>query len=107
MLIKKKSFLVVVLSSIVIFSVLIFTLIGYYMYIELRARDDEKIAQDAIKKIGSRILSKYVAASGLSCALEASGAMKGRVVLKGSLINRSRRDLYNIVLKVKFIDARG
>ena len=105
MFIKSKSLIVVTLSSVVISSVMIFTLIGYYMYIELKERENERVCLDSIKKIQAKIFSKYVEISQLSCEIETSGPLKGRPTITGVIRNLSARRLYNIVLKVKFLDS--
>ncbi len=106
MLIKPKSLIVIFLSSIVISSVLIFTLIGYYMYIELKERDTEKARADSIKKIQAKIFSKYIEIAQLSGEIETSGPLKGRPSIAGVIKNTSARPLCNILLKVKFLDTK-
>jgi hypothetical protein len=107
MFIKPKSLIVVILSSVVISSVLIFTLIGYYMYIELKERDVEKACSDSIKKMQARIFSKHIEISQLSCEMGTSGPLKGKAVISGVVKNSSGRRLASIVIKVKFLDTEG
>ncbi len=107
MLIKRKSLIVVVLSTIVISTVLACTLIGYYMYLELKEREDERACSNSIKKLEAKIFSKYVDIKGLSYGIEPSGPLKGKPTIKGIIKNRSTRQLYNIILKVKFLDEDG
>lgn len=103
--IKPKSMIVAIVSSIVISAVLMSTLIGYYMYVELRARDEEKAAVDFMRSAQSRIFSKYVDVSQLSSEIASSGPLKGKPVIKGIVSNRSARRLSAIVVKVKFLDV--
>jgi len=107
MLIKRKSLIVVALSTIVITAALTSTLIGYYMYLELKGREDERASSEAIKRLQAKIFSKYVDIVGLSYGIEASGPLKGKPTIKGVVANRSTRRLYNVILKVKFLDKDG
>ncbi len=107
MLIKRKSIIVVALSAVVISVALTSTLIGYYVYLEIKGREDERGSSDAIKRLEAKIFSKYVDIGGLSYGIEPSGALRGKPVIKGVIANRSTRRLYDIVLNVKFIDEDG
>lgn len=107
MLIKPKSLVVVALSSVVIAGVLVSTLIGYYMYVELKETENSKVCMDAIRKLQARIFAKDIEASGLSFGMDQAGPLAGRPVIKGVVRNRSARRVYNILLRVKFIDAGG
>jgi len=51
MIIKKKSLIVALISSIVVSSVLILTLIGYIMYMELKAEEFKRQYQINLQKI--------------------------------------------------------
>ena len=106
-LIKPKSALVVILSSAVIASALIFSLIGYYVYSELREQKSAIACAETLKKLQARMLIKRVALSELSCEVETSGPLKGATVIKGVVTNSSGRPLHSIVVKVKFLDASG
>jgi len=108
MFIKPKSIVVSIVSSIVVSAVLVFTFIGYYMYIELKARDDEKTSLDLLRKVKSQIFSKYIEISKLTCAIEKSvQAGRGRPAIRGIIKNRGPIGLYDIVLRVKFLDSKG
>ncbi len=107
MFIKSKSIVVAAVSSIVVSAALVFTLIGYYMYIELKIRDDEKTSIDSLRKVQSQIFSKQIDVSQLTCAIEKSDGGRGRPTIRGIIKNGSTRDIYDIVLKVKFLDVSG
>jgi hypothetical protein len=107
MLIKPKSLVVVALSSIVIVGVIISTLVGYYMYVELKETENAKVCSETIRKLQARIFAKDIDIADLSFGMESAGSLKDRPVIKGVVRNRSARRVYNVLLKVRFLDAGG
>lgn len=55
MIIKKKSLVVVLVSGFLISAVLILTLIGYVIYVELKDEESKMTYQESLKSIKSEI----------------------------------------------------
>lgn len=54
MLIKRKSLAVVIVSGFVISSVLVFTLVGYAVYMELRDREAKLAYEHALERVKAK-----------------------------------------------------
>jgi len=106
-LIKKKSLVVALISSFVISLVLVMTLIGYAVYLELKDEELKQSYNIMLEKVNARVYSKYIEIARLSAAIEPSGALKGQPVVEGILRNRGYRDILDIILRVKFLDQDG
>ena len=103
-LIKKKSLVVALISSFVISLVLVMTLIGYAVYLELKDEELKQSYNIMLEKVNARVYSKYIEIARLSAAIEPSGALKGQPVVEGILRNRGYRDILDIILRVKFLE---
>ncbi|GEM_PF-6640854 len=66
MLVKKKSFVVAMVSGSVICLVLILTLTGYAIYVELKAEDSKRQYFHALGQIKEKIHSRQIASERLS-----------------------------------------
>ncbi len=106
-IIKAKSLIVSVISSLVIAAVLVLTLVGYLVYIEFKGEEFRRIYEAQLQKISARVYGKYIDIQRLNAKIEDSGALKGKPVVEGVLINKGRRPLANILIKVKFLDTDG
>ena len=107
MIIKQKSLIVAIVSSLIISSVLVLTLIGYVAYIKLRGEDFRRSYAEALQGVNAKYYAKYVEFPKLEARMETSGALKGKPALVGSLKNRGNRTITDILLKARFIDKDG
>lgn len=107
MLIKKKSLLVSLVSSFVIALVLILTLVGYFVYIELKGEEFRRKYQDLLGEAKARVYSKHIDIFGIDAKIENAGTLKGKPVIEGVVINKGERSVYDIALKVSFLDKDG
>lgn len=107
MIIKKKSMIVAVISSLVISSVLVLTLVSYVVYNELKAEEFKRRYQDILRRINAKVYSKNIEASKLGAKIESSGALKGKGVLEGVIKNAGPRGISNLLVKVGFLDSDG
>ncbi len=107
MIIKKKSLIVALISSIVISSVLVLTLVGYVMYIELKGEEFKRSYVELLRKANAKFYSKYVEVSKLSAALVGTGALRGRPIIEGLVKNTGYKDIADLLMKVKFLDRDG
>ncbi len=107
MIIKKKSLIVALVSSVVIAAVLVPTLIGYVVYIEFKGKEARMIYQDLLQKMNARTYSKYIEISNLDAKVEPSGVLKGKPVIEGVVKNKGTRDMSGLIVKVNFLDNDG
>jgi hypothetical protein len=107
MIIKKKSLIVALVSSWVICGSLVLTLVGYVAYLEWKDSELRGSYEAMLQKINARIYSRYVEISDLSAAIESSGPLAGKAVLEGKLKNVGYREVDDLLLRVKFLDADG
>ncbi|MFA5145862.1 MAG: hypothetical protein WC515_00560 [Candidatus Omnitrophota bacterium] len=107
MIIKKKSMIVAVMSSVVISIVLVMTLIAYLTYIELKGEEFRRSYQVLLQKVNARVYARHLEISGLDARIEASGPLKGKPVIEGSIKNNGSRGIDDIILKVRFLDSDG
>ena len=107
MLIKKKSLIVALVSSFVICLVLIMTLVGYAVYLELKDEESRKVYQAMLQKVNAQYYAKHIEVARLSATVESAGALKGQPVVEGIVRNSGYKDISDILLKVKFLDRDG
>jgi len=103
-IIKRKSLIVALVSSVVIALVLIMTLIGYSVYIEFKSREFGRIYQELLEKSKAKVYSRHLDIFGLDARIENTGALKGKPIIEGAITNKGPRELVNLVLKLNFLD---
>jgi hypothetical protein len=107
MLIKKKSLVVAIISSFIISVVLILTLAGYLVYLELKDKELESTYQQLLQKVNAKLYSRHIEISGLTAAVENTGTLKGKPVVEGNLKNKGYREVADILMLVRFLDKDG
>jgi hypothetical protein len=107
MIIKQKSLIVVLISSLVISLVLVLTLIGYLIYIELKGEEFKRFYQDLLQKANAKVYSKYIEISKLTARTEKAGALKGKPIIEGVVKNNGFRNIANLLIRVRFLDRDG
>lgn len=105
--IKKKSLVVALVSSIVIFAVLVLTLVGYIISLELKSEELKRAYEEALHRINARFYSKYVEISKLNAKIEPQGPLKGNPVIEGMVRNNGHRNISDLLIRVKFLDKDG
>lgn len=104
MIIKKKSLIVGLVSSIVIALVLIMTLVGYFIYLEFKSREFDRVYQELLEKAKAKVYSKHLDIFSLDARIENTGALKGKPIIEGAITNKGPREVVNLVLKLNFLD---
>ena len=102
--IKRKSLIVGLVSSIVIAVVLIMTLVGYSLYLELKNGEFERVYQELLEKAKAKVYSKNLDIFGLDARIENTGALKGKPIVEGAITNKGTRDVTNLAIKLNFLD---
>ena len=104
MIIKKKSLIVALVSSFVIASVLVWTLIGYVIYLEFKDEESKRMYHGVLEKLNARIYSRYIEISKLTVAISSTGPLRGNPMISGVIKNNGARTITDMLLKVKFLD---
>lgn len=104
MLIKRKSLIVGLVSSIIIALVLIMTLVGYFIYLELKSREFGRVYQELLERAKAKVYSKHLEIFGLDARIENTGALKGKPIIEGAITNKGTREIANLVIKLSFLD---
>lgn len=107
MILKKKSLIVALVSGFVLSCVLILTLIGYIAYIELKNEESKRSYQYSLGRLNARVYEKYLEVSALTAKTEDAGALRGKNIVGGVIKNRGDKDIYELRIKIKFIDRDG
>jgi len=106
-IIKKKSLVVALISSLVISLVLVMTIVAYLLYIEMRDRNFRSSYAEAIKKISARAYAKQIEFFRLRAVIGRDGAFRGRPMVEGVLINNGNRAISDMLVRMKFRDIDG
>ncbi len=70
MMIKKKSLIVALVSSIVICLVLVVNLAGYLIYLELKDDELTKIYRMSLQKVNAKVYSKHIEIARLGASFD-------------------------------------
>ncbi len=104
MIIKRKSLIVGLVSSVVIALVLIMTLVGYFIYLEFKSREFGRVYQELLEKAKAKVYSRHLDIFGLDARIENTGALKGKPIIEGAITNKGSREIVNLVIKINFLD---
>lgn len=107
MIMKKKSFFVVLISSIVISMVLVVNLAGYLIYLEMKDHELDAEYRVLLHKINARIYARHIEVARLGASIERTGPLSGKPVLEGIIRNDGTKDITDLVLRVRLLDKDG
>lgn len=107
MLIKPKSFIVALASSVIIALVLVLTLTSYLFYIEFKNSEFRSAYKELLSQANAKYYSRYIQIAKLEAGIETSGTLKGRIVIEGRITNKGSRGISDLLIKVRFIDKDG
>ena len=107
MIIKKKSLIVAFVSSFVISLVLVLTLVGYVIYTELREEEYKNTYQHLLQKANAKTYSKHIEVTKLAAKIGSAGALKNKPILEGLFVNKGKKEIARVLIKVKFLDRDG
>ena len=107
MLIKKKSLVVALISSLVICLVLVVNLIGYLIYLELKNKDLDKAYHAMLQRVNAKVYARHIEVARLSAGFERTGPLSGNAILEGIVRNDGYRDISDLLIKVRFLDNDG
>ena len=103
-LVKRKSLIVALVSSLVIALVLVMTVVGYFVYLEFRAKEFKSYYLELLGKAKAGVYSKYIDISNLDARIENNGPLKGKPIVEGIVTNKGIRKIYDLAIKIDFLD---
>lgn len=106
-MIKKKSFVVAMVSGCIICGVLVLTLIGYVAYVEMKNKERVEVYRELLRNVNAKVYSKHLNISGLNVKIESAGPLRGKPVIEGRLRNTGYREVSDIIIRVKLTDLDG
>ncbi len=107
MIVKRKSLIVGLVSSVVIALVLIMTLVGYFIYLEFKGREFDRVYRELLEKTKAKVYSRHLDIFGLDARIENTGALKGKPIIEGAITNKGSREIINLVIKTVMIVLEG
>lgn len=107
MIMKRKSLIVALISSLVVSLVLVVNLAGYLIYLELKDDELSKAYRSSLQKVSAKVYSKYIEIARLGAGFDRMGPLSGNAVLEGIVRNYGYRDITDLLIKVKFLDKDG
>ena len=106
-MIKLKSTIVIVLSSILISAVILFTILGLSLYLTWRGNESSRLHTAKLVSLNEAVYNKYISVQDLKAEYAAKGLYKGKSLLKGTIKNSGYRTISSIKLSVEFLNKAG
>lgn len=106
MVLKQKSLLIVIISSLVIASVLALTIFGFYAYLEGKEKKIKRNYRLAIYDVNAQLFEKYIAIN-LKATIDQEGISKNKPVIEGTIKNTSDKKIYSLKMKIAFCNPEG
>ncbi len=107
MIIKRKSLLVILLSTAVISFVLIITLIGFYLFLSWQQETDEYAYKSQISDLNAAIYDTHIYIKGISARIDTDGLFKNKPVVQGRISNKTNKNIISLELRINFEDQKG
>lgn len=104
MIMKKKSLVVIFISGLLVSLVLVLTLAGYAVYIQLKDEESRIIYSETLRKINARFYSKQIGVTNIGANIERKGPLEGKPVVQGNIRNSSGRSIKDMLLEINFLD---
>ena len=103
MRIKSRTRPVIILSSLIIISVMILTMFGFYAYLEWKEKNIRSVYYEDLYKLNAQIFKKHIYVD-LKARLETKGYFKGTPVIYGTITNNLDKKIYSLKMKVRLFD---
>ena len=101
--IKKKSLLIIILSSLVISSVMALTLFGYYAHLEWKEKGARRNYRRAVYEMNAKLYGKNVSIS-LQAKIDRGDNFKDKPIVEGAIKNNTGKKISALKLKIAFYD---
>lgn len=106
-MIKLKSVIVIILSSILISSAILFTIFGLSVYTGWKENESSRLHRDKVASLNARLYGQYIEMRDLQARYDKAGIYKGRYYIEGVIKNNGYRTISSLRLNVHFLNAAG
>lgn len=103
MRIKPRTRPVIILSSLIIASVMILTMLGFYVYLQWKEKNLRNTYYEDLYELNAQIFKKNISVE-LKVKLETEGYFKGTPVIYGTITNHLGKKIYSLKMKVRLFD---
>lgn len=106
-MIKLKSIVVIILSSILISSVILLTILGLSLFFGWKERGSAKVHREKIAHLNAKLYEQFVSIQDLKAEFEKKGIYKGKCTIEGLIKNNGYRTIGSLKLELEFLNATG
>ncbi len=106
-MIKLKSLIVIIVSSILISLVILTTIFGLSLYTGYKEGESAKRHRVKIAQLNAKLYSPLIIIEGLRAKYENKGIYKDKCLLEGTIKNDGYRTVSSVKIKVRFLSASG
>lgn len=106
-MIKLKSIIVIILSSILISSAILLTIFGLSLYLGWKETESCRLHRNRLALLNAKLYSQFVDIRDLQAKYEKDGIYKGRCLIEGTIRNNGYRTISSVKLNVEFLNASG
>lgn len=106
-MIKLKSTIVIILSSILISAVVLFTILALSLYIGWKESESIKEHRDTVARLNVALYGKYITIQDLRARCEKKDIYKDKCLLEGLIKNTGFRTVSSISVNIDFLNNSG
>ena len=106
-MIKLKSVIVIILSSILISAVILLTIFGLSLYIGWKDKEAASIHREKLASLNVELYGQFVDIQDLQPRYEKDGIYKGKCLIEGGIKNHGYRTIGSVKLALEFLNASG
>lgn len=106
-MIKFKSLIVIILSSVLISSAILLTIFGLSLYISWKEMESTRIHEDLLAFLDSKLYGEYVAIHDIQAKYDEKDMYKGKCLIEGSIKNNGYRTITSLEFAVEFFNSSG
>lgn len=106
-MLKLKSAIVIILSSLLISAVIMLTIGGLTAYFGWKESEAVRDHREKISGLNSKLYSKYISIQNLEAVYEKGGIYKGKCLLEGHIKNNGYRTVSSVRVALEFPNAAG
>jgi len=106
-MIKRKSLIVIFMSSLLISLVLVVTLLGTYLYLTIKEDDNQTKYRESLYEFNARLYEKYVYVTSVVLKIGTKERFRNKPIIEGRISNKSNKTIVSIQLVASLTDKNG
>lgn len=107
MMIKPKSIVVIVLSSILISAVILLTISGQSLYLGWKEKESARLHRNKLALLNAILYGGLIEVEGLQAKYDNEGLHKGKCSVEGTIKNKGYRTVTSIKIAIEFLNRSG